>query len=174
MLRLLGSNVEVVIETKKLLPYFSIALETAKTSPCTRRKYGVVIASLSNDVFYTAAANYGVSKCCQGNACARDRLGIRHGQRVEVGGEIHAEQSALIQWKGYDDGNSYVCVIVGIQNGKELYGRSCYPCHVCALMLKYAGFRHIYIKDDYVRGEIVITSINQVIDYRELEWEDGE
>jgi len=88
---LVTDKIEVVIETKKLLPYFSIALETAKTSPCTRRKYGAVIASLSNDVFYTAAANYGISKCCQGNVCARDRLGIQHGQRVEVGGEIHAE-----------------------------------------------------------------------------------
>jgi deoxycytidylate deaminase len=157
-----------VIETKHLLPYFGIASETAKQSPCTRRKYGAVIASTSSDIFYVAAANYGISKCCGGNICARDMYQVPHGQRVEVGAEIHAEQSALIQWKGYDTG-PYSFVLAGWQGGKELLGTDVYPCHVCALMIKHAGFRHVYIKD--TSKEIVPVSINIVIAYRELEWD---
>jgi len=167
---LLGDNIEVVIPTKHIIPYNEIALETAKKSPCMRRKYGAVIASLSNDIFYTAAANYGVSTCCQGNICARDRFEIPHGQRVEVGGEIHAEQSAFIRWTGYDQRDTrWIFTLAGWKDGKELYGKDCYPCHICALMIKHAGFRHIYIKDE--NREITPVAINTVIEYRELQWE---
>jgi hypothetical protein len=39
-------------------------------------------------------------------------------------------------------------------------------------MIKHAGLRHIYIKDD--TKEIIPVSINEIIAYRELEWEDGD
>lgn len=160
---------EKVIETKHVIPYYDIALETAKQSPCVRRKYGAVIASISNDIFYTAAANYRVSKCCDGDICVRDRFAVSNGQRVEIGGEVHAEQSALIRWTGFDIDAHWIFVIAGWSEGKQIYGRSCYPCHVCALMLKHAGFKHIYIKE--TTKEIVPISLNEIIAYRELEWE---
>ena len=168
MPNLLGDNIEVVVETKHLLPYFSVALEQAKQSPCVRRKYGAVIASTTTDIFYVVAANYGISKCCGGGICARDMYEVGHGQRVEVGAEVHAEQSALIQWKGWDT-TPYVFILAGWEGDKELFGTNVYPCHTCALMLKHAGFRHVYLKNLY--KEVVPVSINAVIAFRELEWD---
>lgn len=151
---------EDVIPIHRLEPYYKIALSTAKESPCVRRKYGAVIV-YSDDIKYVAAANLRVTKCCDA-ACIRDRYGVVHGSRTELGAEVHAEQAALIDAPA--KGTAFV--LAGIRDGKELTGVNVYPCLVCARMVKYAGYNYVYMMTD---GELTPVSIFDIIDYRESE-----
>lgn len=120
--------------------------------------------------------NERVSRACD-TLCARTRLYIRHGERVEVGAEVHAEQSALINWTPFYDITDtrsefdWHFMISGwdMVTQKELFGRQVYPCHVCALMVKHAGFRTVILRNS--SGDVDYVSIDQIIEEREQEWE---
>lgn len=156
---------------RNLRPYFQIAVDESNKSPCSRRRYGCVITweSTSFDNF-VVGANYRMTDCCNGVACARTRFDTVHGARVEIGAEIHAETAALIRWGSLpEDDSNPVVILVGFAGEKELRGSDVYPCHVCAVNLKFAGFKYIYIKDD--DDTIIPVSISAIIERRELEWE---
>jgi deoxycytidylate deaminase len=152
--------------TSRLDPYFIIAEEVAKRSPCTRRQYGSVIAFNGPEIYWTGECNKRLSACCNG-VCARDTFNTKHGQRTEVGAEIHSEVAALIDTNLKANESHFI--LVGFEKGHELRGSNVYPCHACALSIKYAGYRYIYIKntDDF----IVPISISEILKYREDEWE---
>lgn len=164
---------EKLIPPDTLRPYFRMAETIAKTSPCSRRQYGALIAYENNQhydatTFAVAGTNSRVGKCCN-DICARDRLNTRHGQRVEVGGEIHAETACLIEnGKKQKDVNSYF-LLVGFAGDKELYDRDVWPCHSCAMQIKYAGWNYIHIKDK--EKNIYSISLAHIIEEREAEWE---
>jgi len=150
---------------KRLEPYFKIAEDEANKSLCIRRQYGaVVITENPDDNWFDAAHNKRISTCCGGNTCARDRINTRHGGNVEVGGEIHAETAVLIDTalKGF-------FILVGFEKGHELLGPDVYPCHSCAMAIKFAGYKHIYIRDK--NKLIVPVSVSQIIEYRIQQWE---
>lgn len=152
--------------TKELEPYFKIAEETAKKSPCLRRQYGALIVYEGTRIDdYTAQYNSRVSHCC-GGSCARTDLGLTNGEKVEVGAEIHAETAALIADGGSRQGVGYF-ILVGFAGDRELLSEAVYPCHTCALNIKFAGFKWVYIK---TKAGIVPRSINEIIQYREREW----
>lgn len=172
-------QLEKIHPVRNLSPYFKIADDEAKLSPCSRRQYGCVIVWESSDVNnYVAAANYRLSDCCNGVSCARTRFDTAHGGRVEIGAEVHAETAALIKMglSSYQVVNvpnvhdaHPVMLLVGRMNGKSIRGRDTYPCHTCALNIKYAGFKYVYVKDD--DDTIIPVSIAEIIERRELEWE---
>jgi deoxycytidylate deaminase len=154
---------------KNLLPYFQIADKEAKLSPCERRQYGCVIVWESPEIDnYTVGANYRESNCCKGY-CARNRFNTFHGGRVEIGAEIHAETSALIRYKGDAKADNASLVLVGWIKDKKLKGKDVYPCHTCALNIKFAGFRYVYVQD--LDDTIIPVSIAEIIERREIEWE---
>jgi dCMP deaminase len=158
-----------VVPVDNLEPYFKIGEEIAKTSPCLRRQYGAVVVHGGPVIHFEAATNTRMGKCCAGYSCARTELQISHGQRVEVGGEIHAETAALIK-SGIRPASNVHFVLVGFTTGgKQLFGRDVWPCHSCAMALKFAGYKHIYIKD--LNGDIYPESVAYIIEERELEWE---
>ncbi len=137
-----------------------------KLSPCTRRKYGAIIV---DDVGYqTFATNERVGKCCGPNLCARDNLGVRKAGEhpsVEVGAEIHAEQAALIKWE-HDYQRLYHILLVGSDHlGILPKIEQHYPCHVCAMMLKYAGFDYIWLPKG--KSDVIPVSISEIIEYHE-------
>lgn len=153
--------------SKHLEPYFELARIEAAKSPCIRRQYGAVLASKGNIIEYEGAYNKRVSPCCNGNICARDRYQTRHGGSVEIGGEVHAETALMIDsHKGPLD--RYM-VLVGYEKGKELLGKNVYPCHSCAISVKYAGYKHIFIHNK--QGVISPIAIDEVITSRIEEWE---
>lgn len=169
--------VKLVDEIAKLYPYVQ---QTALKSPCTRRKYGVAIFAMdkrTGDIFDAIyAENARVTDCCNGNACVRDRLGIKHAQSVEKGAEVHAEQAALIKWNAAS-ALDWIFVIAGYggglypadrKNSQELTGVNLYPCYTCARMIAYAGFPKVYLKN--AEGNIESVSIRRIIHERELEW----
>lgn len=156
--------------TKQLEPYFKIAEKEAHKSPCTRRQYGTVIAHRIEGaftVFYDSGHNERISTCCNGNVCARDVVNTRHGGSVEIGAEIHSEVAAIV--RGGKALESSYLILVGFENGKELLDTNVYPCHSCAIVIKFAGYKHIYIRN--AKNEIVSVSINSVISYRIAEWQ---
>jgi deoxycytidylate deaminase len=152
---------------KHIEPYFKIAEQEAKKSPCVRRQYGAVV--VENDTFPThqAAYNQRLSTCC-GGTCARNRRQLRNGERVEVGAEIHAETAALIEYSRNYLTSQLVLVLVGYNGERELLGTEVYPCHTCAINIKYAGIKWVYIRN--ISGEIVPLSIAEILEYREAEW----
>jgi deoxycytidylate deaminase len=156
-----------VVPIDWLLPYFKIAAKTAEESPCVRRKYGAVVAYAGSDIRFIPATNARVAKCCDG-ACMRTRLSLMNGERTEVGAEVHAEIAALIRAGEYEDGAYFI--LVGFDNrGKELYGKNVYPCHACALAIKFAGYDHVYIRTSAT--EIRAVSTSKILQDRETEWE---
>jgi deoxycytidylate deaminase len=161
---------------KRLEPYFKIALEETKKSPCVRRKYAAMIVyDIYGDIGdegtewnpWHLASNEGVTNQCKGQ-CIRDRYRTIHGQNMERGAEIHAEQAALIK-AGIYRLHSYFIVVGTGKDGKELLGANTFPCHACAVMLKWAGYTNIYRRD--AKGLISPISVTDIIQYREAETE---
>ena len=145
--------------------HLKVTKELALQSPCTRRRYGCLITN-GKDTIVTA--NLRVSKCCNG-FCVRDTAGFKHGEAVDVGAEIHAEQAALVKWSHPVDKNTKLLVQGYHGKSEELfYDKDLYPCHVCALMIKYAGFKFINVTNP--SGDIYSVSIDEIIEYREKAW----
>lgn len=158
-------------QNKHLEPYFKIAQEEAKKSPCIRRQYGaVIVREYSHAIGYSTGYNARASNCCN-RICSRDVYDLpttgKH-TNVEIGAEVHAETAALINDTTSSD-SFRVMVLVGYKDGHELLSEDVWPCHVCALNIKYAGFKYIYIRN--YDKEIVPVLIDEIINYREAEWE---
>jgi dCMP deaminase len=156
-----NERIEALYPARRIEPYYKIALKTALESPCVRRKYGAVIA-YDDRVVQVAACNARVTRACDHN-CVRERYGLVHGSRTELGAEVHAEQAALIE--APKKGAAFV--LAGYRDDKVLTGKNVYPCLVCARMIKYAGYPYIYIMGD--SEQIISVSIYEVIAHRESE-----
>lgn len=153
-------------QTKSLEPYFKMATEEAKKSPCHRRQYGAVIANQGPTIYHIVRTNSRVTNCC-GNRCIRTDLGLINGERTEVGAEVHAETACIIDAARFI-GEKQVFMLVGFAGAQELLSEAVYPCYSCARNIKYAGFNYIYIRNR--TKEIVPVSIHEIIQYREKEW----
>ena len=159
---------------KRLEPYFKIALDESSKSPCVRRHYAAMIVyDWYGDIGdegtewnpWHLAFNDRVTDQCR-DECIRDRYYTVHGQNMERGAEIHAEQAALIK-AGIHHLHSYFIVVGTNKDGTELLGNDNLPCHACAVMLKWAGYTYIYHKNR--EGVIESISIGDIIEYREAE-----
>ena len=149
-----------------LTPYFIIAENHAKESPCQRRKYAALVAygGPKADPLFVVENNSRESNCCNG-FCARDTYSMLNGERVEIGAEVHAETAVLIK----QPRKGWIFLMAGqTSNGTPLYGESVYPCHTCSLNIKFAGYTFVYLKKD--KNNIIPVSIDTIIDYREKEW----
>ena len=160
-----GENLGV-IPINRIEPYYKIALKVAQESPCQRRKYGAVIG-YADSISLVSACNARVTKCCDGNICVRERYGLSNGERTELGAEVHAEQAVLIDAPKRGD----IFVLAGWKIGPTaqtiLLGADSYPCLVCARMIKYAGYKWVYIKNEKEILEPI--HIETIIEYREME-----
>lgn len=137
----------------RLVKARDIALEEAKKSPCVRRKYGAIF--FSEDA-YVVAHNKRVSRCCDGNICIRDLMKTQHGHNTDIGAEIHAEQSLIIEAIMHLE--TYSMMIVGYdKDGEMMYGSDCWPCYSCARMIKVAGMTQIWVpeKNDEFSNHVV-------------------
>lgn len=153
---------------KNLEPYFKLAANKAKESPCVRRQYAALIVGTHQGLSPTVQVNSRIGGCCSDSTCARTRAQLRNGERVEVGAEIHAETAAVIAHGPKVWPDTYV-LLVGFSGPRELLGTEVYPCHTCAINLKFAGFDWIYVRD--YRKQIVPVSISEIMEFREAEWD---
>lgn len=148
---------------------YNLALDTAKRSECIRRKFGFVILNTSTNDIYVGY-NKRIGRCCEGNECIRDRYQTKNGERVELGGEIHAEQMALINSGPFTSNLSVRAVLAGVNaDGIPLTGAISFPCHVCALSIAFSGIRYVHMATE--KGVIEAVSIWDIIEHREKEWE---
>jgi len=131
-------------------------------SECVRRKYGSLIVDQSQNPV-VLATNRRVGKYCNNKVCIRDYCKAPHGERVELGGEIHSEQAALVQFQGYAPDHHFLLVGTD-KNGEQLDGIDNYPCHVCAMMIKYAGFRNVWMP---FGTDIKPVSIDEILEHYE-------
>jgi dCMP deaminase len=160
---------ESIYRTPDLRPYFRVAEEHQEHSPCIRRKYAALIgySDIKDNPLWVVETNSRQSRCCNGT-CVRSDRGFLNGERVEMGAEIHAETAALIAARNKGD----VFILTGRSQSGPLYGPNVYPCHGCALAIRFAGYKHIHIKTD--KDTIQAVSIAEIIEYREQEWEANE
>lgn len=115
------------------------ALKEAEKSPCERRKYGMSLA-LGTHIF--AYHNERVCDSCS-DGCIRTKLGLKAGERTEIGAEIHAEQAMLINGGGkISERVKNYLFLAGLENGNELLDPK--PCPTCAKLLLYAGYNYYY------------------------------
>lgn len=144
--------------------HIQLAREIALQSPCTRRKYGVVI---TDGIETVVTNNQRVSRCCN-KGCVRDALGIYHAERSDVGAEVHAEQAALIRWNKPVHMHTEI-LIQAFYRDQTIPGEGVflYPCHACAMMLKFAGFKYIWLTE---RNLLVAVSIEDILEYWEVGW----
>lgn len=149
-----------------LTPYFRAAEAHAALSPCTRRQYAAMIAyeDINTDPLWVIETNSRQSRCCD-KECIRDQYKFQNGQNVEYGSEVHAETAALIASRN----KGAVFILVGFQKGEPLYGEAVFPCHSCALAIRFAGYKFIYVRGD--KHTIKAVSIAEIIEHREVEWE---
>ena len=116
--------------------YLSIAAAVAKRSTCLRRQYGAVI--VKDDVIvstgYNGAAR-GEPNCCDTGECARERLGVPHGERYELCHAVHAEANAIINGNRSDMIGATL-YLAGFEDGEFL--ESPEPCNMCWRMIKNA------------------------------------
>jgi deoxycytidylate deaminase len=146
--------------------HVELAQSIALQSPCVRRKYGCVI---TNGVDTIVTNNQRVSNCCN-DGCVRDQLRVEHGSRTDIGAEIHAEQAALIRWGRTVDKNTQVLVQGFYKDSLiPMWDKFLYPCHTCASMLKFAGFRNVLISNN--GGEIYGISLSEILEYWESKLE---
>lgn len=134
-------------------------------SPCLRRKYGAIITdSLGNRVI---ATNYRLGNYCHGDFCVRDFCKVPHGEKVEVGGEIHAEQAALIAYPNPSLGSEQHkhILVAGLNHeGQPLVGLENLPCHTCAMMIKFAKFNYVWVPFD---ENVIPLSIDEILEHYE-------
>lgn len=162
-------EVTELVPVHQLAPYFKLAYEIAKQSPCLRRKYGAVVAYAGPDIDCIQTTNMRMNaRCCGKDHCIRDRVRVPNGTRTEMGGEIHAETAALIL-TGIKKHNAYF-ILAGIDSkGKPLYGKDAYPCHACAMALKFAGYKYIHLLGG--PDDIRAYSIAKILEDRMEEWQ---
>jgi deoxycytidylate deaminase len=87
-----------------------------------------------------------------------------------VGAEIHAETAALIKHQGWRIDSNTIIIVAGVDaHDQPIYGRITYPCHACAMAIKFAGIRYVYLLDK--EDSIISVSINQILLDREAEWD---
>lgn len=143
--------------------HVTFVLDKARSySPCVRRKYGAIITSETGNL-ESLGVNVRLGNYCNDTICIRDYCKAPHGENVELGGEVHAEQAALISWPNGE--GVYHFLLAGLDHqDKPLDGIQNYPCHVCAMQIKFAGFRTVWMPF----GEDVLpVSIDEILEYYE-------
>lgn len=147
-----------------------LAENVAQKSLCLRRKYGSVVVYDTNTVpTVKFGFNERLGRCCNGTICVRDRYHNDHGERIEQGAEIHSEAVTLLQGfpLSYRSATFY---LAGYDSkGTLLKGDQVRPCHYCAMLLKYRGFKNIVIKEK--DDSLAWLSVDAVIEEQELAWQ---
>jgi len=112
--------------------FFSICELLSEQSKCKKLRVGAVIVR-NERIIVASGYNRVISAC---NCCARS--GCASGEKQELCNAIHAEQNAI----GF-------CARLGIKiEGCDLICTH-KPCPICEKLIKWAGIRNIYYKNDY-------------------------
>lgn len=111
-------------------------LALAKASNCPRRKFGALLVDPTRNVVLMDGYNGGPrggGRLCGGETCLRDDLGVRSGERMEIGCH-HAEMNVVCNAAANGVPTRGAWLIV---TGE--------PCAMCAKMLHHAGIARVLV-----------------------------
>lgn len=119
-------------------------LALAKASNCPRRKFGALLVDPDRNVILMDGYNGGPrggGRLCGGETCLRDDLGVRSGERMEVGCH-HAEMNVICNAAANGVPTRGAWLIV---TGE--------PCAMCAKMIHHSGISRVLVVEGGYLGE---------------------
>jgi len=145
------------MKPKHMLAYMEICDVISKLSECLRkdRHFGAVLVDpIENVIISTSYNGYlrgGTTHCGGEGVCSREELGIKSGERLEIGC-IHAEENAII-----NAGRQ------GISTKGTWLFINCEPCMMCARRMIQSGIEKVIIRPHgYPTNGVDILKANNV------------
>lgn len=126
------------MKPKHLAQRIETCLSLARLSTCPRKQYGALIVDPVSNVVISEGYNGGLrggAALCGEDTCYRTALGIKSGDRVEIGC-VHAEQNAIFNAARLGRSILDAWIII---NGE--------PCLLCAKAIKQAGIARVICVD---------------------------
>ncbi|MDA1222880.1 MAG: deaminase, partial [Planctomycetota bacterium] len=111
-------------------------LALAKASNCPRRKFGALLVDPDRNVILMDGYNGGPrggGRLCGGETCLRDDLGVRSGERMEVGCH-HAEMNVICN-----------AAANGVPTRRAWLIVTGEPCAMCAKMIHHSGIARVLV-----------------------------
>jgi len=137
--------------------YLNIAEATLERSTCIRRKYGAII--VKNDEILSTGYNgtpRGRANCSELGFCARQKLGIKSGEKYELCLSVHAEQNAIISAARRDViGATLYLVGKDAITGEYVNGSSADCCMMCKRVVINAGIKNVIIRLDKENYKVI-------------------
>ncbi len=150
----------------KINYYLDMADTVLKRGTCIRRNYGAVI--VKNDEIistgYTGAPR-GRSNCSDLGFCARQKLGIKSGEKYELCRSVHAEQNAIIS-AARKDTIGATLYLVGRDAKTNEYVVNTDSCSMCKRVIINAGIEKVITRIDDKNYNVI--DVSKWIDYDEV------
>ncbi len=150
----------------KINYYLDMADTVLKRGTCIRRNYGAVI--VKNDEIistgYTGAPR-GRSNCSDLGFCARQKLGIKSGEKYELCRSVHAEQNAIIS-AARKDTIGATLYLVGRDAKTNEYVVNTDSCSMCKRVIINAGIEKVIARIDDKNYNVI--DVSKWIDYDEV------
>lgn len=113
-------------------------LALSKASNCPRRKFGALLLNPDRNVILMDGYNGGPrggGDLCGGDVCLRETMGIKSGERTEIGCH-HAEMNVICNAAASGVATQNAWIIV---TGE--------PCMMCAKLIHHAGIARVIVVD---------------------------
>ena len=146
--------------------YLDMADTVQKRGTCIRRNYGAVI--VKNDEIistgYTGAPR-GRANCSDLGYCARQKLGIKSGEKYELCRSVHAEQNAIISASRKDTIGATL-YLVGRERATGEYVCNTDSCSMCKRVIINAGIERVIARINDEAYKVI--DVNDWIKYDEV------
>ena len=150
----------------KINYYLDMADTVLKRGTCIRRNYGAVI--VKNDEIiatgYTGSPR-GRANCSDLGYCARQRLGIKSGEKYELCRSVHAEQNAIISASRKETIGATL-YLVGREKETGEYVKNTDSCSMCKRVIINAGIEKVVARIN--DNEYKVIDVNDWIQYDEV------
>lgn len=146
--------------------YLDLAEVTLERGTCLRRNYGAVIVK-NDEVISTGytGAPRGRINCSDFGYCARQKLGVKSGEKYELCRSVHAEQNAIIS-ASRKDLIGATLYLVGKESKTGEYVKNAQPCAMCKRVIINAGIEKVIARVD---GSLYTTTlVEDYIKYDEV------
>lgn len=150
----------------KINYYLDMADTVQKRGTCIRRNYGAVV--VKNDEIistgYTGSPR-GRANCSDLGYCARQKLGIKSGEKYELCRSVHAEQNAVIS-AARRDLIGATLYLVGREKSNGAYVTNTDSCSMCKRVIINSGIEKVIARVD--DDNYTVMDVNDWIEYDEV------
>lgn len=146
--------------------YLDMADTVQKRGTCIRRNYGAVV--VKNDEIistgYTGSPR-GRINCSDLGYCARQKLGIKSGEKYELCRSVHAEQNAIIS-AARRDLIGATLYLVGKEKSTGEYVNMATPCAMCKRVIINSGIEKVISRIN--KMDYSVTYVTEYVNYDEV------